>query len=426
MMKTEYKKTKLGLIPEDWEYCLLDKVTERGSGHTPSKKKYDEYYNGGIKWVSLADSSKLDNGWIAETAVEISEEGLNNSSAVLHPKGTVLLSRDAGVGKSAVMQTEMAVSQHFIVWKVLDEQLNNWFLYYWLQFDKKEFERIAIGSTIKTIGLPFFKKYKIPLPPLPEQVRIADCLSQWDRGIALLERLIAQKEEQKKGLMQQLLTGRQRLPGFAGEKGYKKTKLGLIPEDWEVVVLEDTINVFRGGSPRPIKNYITKSAEGINWIKIGDTKADDKYITSSVEKIIEEGAERSRRVYVGDFLLSNSMSFGRPYILQIDGCIHDGWLVLQNYKASFDKDFLYYSLTAAYIYKQYIQRAAGSSVLNLNKDLVKSIKLLKPSLPEQKAIAAVLNTADRELSLLGAKLGQYRLQKRGLMQQLLMGRKRLV
>jgi type I restriction enzyme S subunit len=139
----------------EWEEEKLNNLANRGSGHTPNKAKR-EYYNGGIKWVSLADSKRLDNGLISETAIEISEEGIKNSSAVLHPVGSVILSRDAGVGKSAIISSAMAVSQHFIAWTCKPTKLSNWFLYYQLQLLKPLFERIAMGSTIKTIGLPFF------------------------------------------------------------------------------------------------------------------------------------------------------------------------------------------------------------------------------------------------------------------------------
>ena len=106
-------------------------------------------------------------------------------------------------------------------------------------------------------------------------------------------------------------------------KGFKKTELGNIPEDWSVLTLSDKIKVFRGGSPRPIQSFLTENSNGINWIKIGDTSPLSKYIVKSEEKIIPEGENRSRKVFPGDFILSNSMSYGRPYILKIEGCIHD-------------------------------------------------------------------------------------------------------
>jgi type I restriction enzyme, S subunit len=187
----------------DWVSKKLEDLAKRGSGHTPSKSK-SEYYEGDIKWVSLADSKRLDAGLICETATSISAQGIKNSSAVLHPEGTVLISRDAGVGKSAVMATPMAVSQHFIVWTCHDQLLSNWFLYYVLQEMKPIFERNATGSTIKTIGLPFFKELQIAVPSLPEQNRIADCLASLDTLITAATQELDNLKTHKKGLMQQL------------------------------------------------------------------------------------------------------------------------------------------------------------------------------------------------------------------------------
>ena len=186
----------------EWEERLLEDLAKRGSGHTPDKKK-PSYYNGGIKWVSLADSNKLDNGYLYATKNEISIDGIKHSSAVLHPAGTVILSRDAGVGKSAVLFSDMAVSQHFIAWNCKSE-LSNWFLYYILQLLKPTFESIAIGSTIKTIGLPYFKSLRICVPHITEQQHIASFLSSIDNLIAAQAQKIESLKVHKKGLMQQL------------------------------------------------------------------------------------------------------------------------------------------------------------------------------------------------------------------------------
>ncbi|QLQ23984.1 MAG: restriction endonuclease subunit S [Dechloromonas sp.] len=188
---------------EGWEKEWLEDLAKRGSGHTPSKA-HPEYYDGGIKWVSLADSKRLDAGLITETTVEISAEGIANSSAALHPAGAVLLSRDAAVGKSAVMGKAMAVSQHFIVWTCNPTRLSNWFLYYSLQQRKPVFERVATGSTIKTIGLPFFIDLRIAAPTLPEQEVIAGCLHTLDECITAQSQKIDALKTHKKGLMQQL------------------------------------------------------------------------------------------------------------------------------------------------------------------------------------------------------------------------------
>ncbi|MEO9258382.1 MAG: restriction endonuclease subunit S, partial [Crocinitomicaceae bacterium] len=162
-------------------------------------------------------------------------------------------------------------------------------------------------------------------------------------------------------------------------------------------------------------------------IKIGDTSRNSKYIVSSAEKIIPEGAQHTRSVYVGDFLLSNSMSFGRPYILKIDGCIHDGWLVLQKYSESFDREFLYYTLMSKDVFNQYLSKASGSGVLNLNKELVKVVELNRPKdLKEQVAIAKVLSDMDLEIEALETKKSKYQDIKQGMMQELLTGKTRLV
>ena len=187
----------------DWEVKKLEELAKRGSGHTPSKSN-PKYYGGGIKWISLADSKRLDAGLISETETELSALGIKHSSAVLHSAGTVLISRDAGVGKSAVMAAPMAVSQHFIVWTCRDHLLSNWFLYYLLQKMKPIFERIATGSTIKTIGLPFFKELHVAIPALLEQKHIASCLGSLDDLITAAAQGLDTLKTHKKGLMQQL------------------------------------------------------------------------------------------------------------------------------------------------------------------------------------------------------------------------------
>jgi type I restriction enzyme S subunit len=187
----------------EWEAKRLEDLAKRRSGHTPSKS-YPEYYNGGIKWVSLADSKRLDRGLISATAIEISQQGIENSSAVLLPEGTVLISRDAGIGKSAVMGRPMAVSQHFIAWTCKSRLLSNWFLYHLLQNAKPLFERAATGSTIKTIGLQFFVDLVFRVPLFAEQQRIADCLNSLDDLIGAETHKLEALNEHKKGLMQQL------------------------------------------------------------------------------------------------------------------------------------------------------------------------------------------------------------------------------
>lgn len=214
-----YQETAVGWIPKGWQYELLDKLALRGSGHTPNKN-FPEYWNGGIKWVSLADSHRLDQLYISDTELQISHKGIQNSSAVVHPAGIVVLSRDAGVGKSAITTEPMAVSQHFMCWKC-DQKMDNHFLYYWLQFNKRIFENIAMGSTILTIGLPYFKKMKISCPiELKEQRNIAAKIKVSDARIFSLQEELSKLKQQKQGLMHDLLTGKVSVKVEEPEVGY--------------------------------------------------------------------------------------------------------------------------------------------------------------------------------------------------------------
>lgn len=172
----------------------------------------------------------------------------------------------------------------------------------------------------------------------------------------------------------------------------KKEKKHSLPKGWEIKKLGEVLTIERGGSPRPIKKYLTDSSEGINWIKISDATASNKYIYETKEKITREGLHKTRMVHEGDFLLSNSMSFGRPYIMRTSGCIHDGWLVLkQEGEKVFEIEYLYYLLSSPYLFEQFDSLAAGSTVRNLNIRLVSSVEVPVPPLPEQQRIVSILD-----------------------------------
>ena len=166
---------------------------------------------------------------------------------------------------------------------------------------------------------------------------------------------------------------------------------------WEYKKIGDVCTVERGGSPRPIDKFITEDENGINWIKIGDT-TESMYITKTEQKIIPEGIKKSRYVRPGDFLLSNSMSFGRPYILQIDGCIHDGWLVLRDDSDFFDKRFLYYCLSSKTTYEKFKSMAVGGVVNNLNSEMVRNVLVPVPDRVEQCEIADLLDKLTQIIS----------------------------
>lgn len=163
-----------------------------------------------------------------------------------------------------------------------------------------------------------------------------------------------------------------------------------LPNGWEVKKLEDIFNVERGGSPRPIQDYLTNDENGINWIKISDIN-NQKYIYETKEKIIEEGLKKSKLVVKGDFLISNSMSFGKPVIVKMSkGAIHDGWLLLRE-KITLSKDYFYYLFCSGFMYSLLSSKAAGSTVKNLNINMVKELEVPLPSLEEQRKIVKILD-----------------------------------
>lgn len=160
-----------------------------------------------------------------------------------------------------------------------------------------------------------------------------------------------------------------------------------IPSSWKWVRLGDLFDVQRGGSPRPIKSFLTDDPDGLNWIKIGDSEQGSQYIHSTREKIRPDGLAKSRKVEIGDLLLTNSMSYGRPYILKTDGCIHDGWLALRPYDRDLNIDFIFFLLSSAICQNQFDSLAAGAVVQNLNADKVADTLVPLPPLKEQQRIA---------------------------------------
>lgn len=173
----------------------------------------------------------------------------------------------------------------------------------------------------------------------------------------------------------------------------------------KLVSIDDICNVSRGASPRPIKNYLTESEEGVPWIKIGDVSPCDKYIKKTNERITQEGAKKSRLLHKGDLILSNSMSFGRPYILEIDGCIHDGWISLSGFENFVLRDFLYEVLNTKCVQDYWTMKANnGGAMSNLNSDIVKSTIIKIPSVKVQEQIVEILNSFTNLIDALNEEL----------------------
>lgn len=188
--------------------------------------------------------------------------------------------------------------------------------------------------------------------------------------------------------------------------------------EWEEKRLENFATIVRGGSPRPIDEYITSDANGLNWLKIGDIDKEAKFVTSTQEKVISAALTKTRVVNPGDLILSNSMSFGRPYILQIKTCIHDGWIAVSDIDNNLDRDYLYYLMMTSTSQAYFLNNAAGSGVQNLNADIIKLLTIPYPNKKEQQKIADCLASIDDRITTETQKLDTLKAHKKGLMQQL--------
>lgn len=189
-------------------------------------------------------------------------------------------------------------------------------------------------------------------------------------------------------------------------------------EDWEQRKFGELVTIERGGSPRPIDKFITNDENGLNWVKIGDAPEHGNYITQTKEKIRPEGLSKTREVHPGDLVLSNSMSFGRPYIMAIDGCIHDGWLAIRDTKKNFELKFLCTLLGTDGMLNQYKAMAAGSTVNNLNKELVGGTTVEFPMMEEQIKIGDYFTTIDHLITLHQRKCEETKILKKYMLQKM--------
>ena len=213
------------------------------------------------------------------------------------------------------------------------------------------------------------------------------------------------------------------MKGWVMSEGQKLVPRLRFPEfrgagDWRETVLGELSEVVRGGSPRPIDDFLTTAPDGLNWLKIGDVDKEAKFVTQTAEKVRPEAISKTRVVSPGDLILSNSMSFGRPYILQIQTCIHDGWIAITNIVKEVERDFLYYLISAPSSQEYFEDNAAGSGVQNLNAEIIKSLHVLTPSPTEQKKIADCLSSLDELIAARARKVDALKTHKKGRMQQL--------
>lgn len=252
------------------------------------------------------------------------------------------------------------------------------FLFYYLSF--LPLTKLNRSTAIPGLNRDDAYDLNIALPPLAEQKIIAEkldtLLAQVDSTKARLEQIPQILKRFRQAILTAAISGR------LTDKWRKLTDLQTI---WKSYTLGELVTIDRGSSPRPIKDYITTDENGVNWIKIGDTKEGEKYIRSTKERITREGSKKSRKVTPGDFILSNSMSLGRAYIVEIEGYVHDGWFILR-LPENIDKNYFYYLLSSSQLQTQFSSLAVGGVVQNIRSELVKQAIVNIPPLQEQAEI----------------------------------------
>jgi|UniRef100_UPI003784BBFC type I restriction enzyme S subunit len=298
-------------------------------------------------------------------------------------EGDVLFTTEAPLANVAQLDTDERVvfAQRIIILQPVGSGLDRTFLKYLLLSDTMQgiIREKGTGATVQGIKASLLKEIEISFPPLAEQQRIVGLLDEAFEGLATAKANAEKNLQNARALFESHLQSvfTQRGPG------------------WVDRTLDQVCIVERGSSPRPIKEYFTTEPDGVNWIKIGDTEEGGKYVYSTGQKITPEGAKQSRFVKEGDFILTNSMSYGRPYIMKTSGYIHDGWFVLR-LNMAIDTDYFYYLLSSPVVQLQFASLASGSVVKNISGDLVKKAVLPIPPLEHQHVIVEKLMALEEE------------------------------
>ena len=429
-----YKKTKVGIIPREWEVKEIRDVATIKTGSTPPTKDLDNY---GKEYLFV---SPLDLGYkkyITYTEKKLSKKGFNASRTI--PQNSVLFTCiGSTIGKMGIASCILTTNQQ-INSICPNSSFDFEYLYYILYQKRNKIKRLAGEQAVPQINKTHFGQTKIPLPPLPEQNNIATILSTWDKAIDLKEELIEQKKLQKKWLMQNLLTGKVRLPEFDTSpvdkaerirmindgrvpEGYKKTKVGIIPEKWEIKKLNE-IGFFSKGKNITLKETVSK---GLPTVLYGDlyTKY-DSYFTKTYHYISEDKSKKSTRVKTGDLLFTTSGETAE----EIGKCscylgkepIYIGGDIIKLTPYSYNSLFLGYQQNSYVLITKKAQLGQGYSVVHIYQSHLEDLEIPLPPIPEQQAIANILSTADKEIGLLEKEVNTLKKQKKGLMQLLLTG-----
>ena len=340
----------------------------------------------GVEYRALGDVAELKRGQavtrkeIMEGQIPVIAGGREPAYYIDRPnrqgETIVIAGSGAYAGFVSFWNEPIFVSDAFSI--VVDrDTLQPRFVYHWLNGRQEAIHALKSGGGVPHVYPKDVAKLRCPIPPLEVQREIARILDQFTTLEVELEAELEARRAQYEHYRNHLLS----YESLATRSPVKVVKLG------------DVIAISRGASPRPISKYVTQG-EGIPWIKIGDVDPRGKFVTSAAECITSAGAEKSRKVLPGDFILSNSMSFGRPYILQIEGCVHDGWLILSNVADHWIPDFLYHSLRTDNVQHQFAQLASGGTVRNLNSRVIESVELPLPPKVVQEEIVSMLDRFD--------------------------------
>ena len=405
--KTTYKQTELGLIPEDWEVKKFNKFSKFYSGGTPLTSK-SEYYGGEIPFIKSGEI------YYDRTEQFLTQEGLNNSSAKLVYRGDLLYALyGANSGEVAISQLEGAINQAILCIQQNKDEAETIYLYNYLKLEKSNIINKFLQGGQGNLSADIIKNLQIPLPPLPEQKKIADCLSTWDCAIEKQSQLINALTQRKKALMQQLLTGKKRLPGFSGE--------------WKEVKLGDLFEKINRKNEEGNTNVVTISAQR------GFVKQTDFFNKS----VASETLDNYSLIYHGEFCYNKSYSNGYPLgatkrLIAFEKAVVTTLYICFKIKdqkksnGSFFEQFFEANSLDRSLIKIAQEGGRAHGLLNVSLSDFFNIKIKLPPIEEQTAIAEILAAADRELQLQKEKLAQLQTQKKGLMQVLLTGKKRLM
>jgi type I restriction enzyme S subunit len=402
-----YKKTKVGVIPLEWEVVKLQEVTSYVDyrGKTPKKVS-----NG----IILVTARNIKQGYLDyETSKEyIDEDDYHNVMSRGMPQlEDVLLTTEAPLGNIAQIDNEnIALAQRVIKFRGKDNLDNRYLKYHFLSEKFQQYlYRLAIGTTVLGIQGKQLHKMLIPLPPLKEQQKIAKILTTWDDAISKQEELIKAKEQLKIGLMQKLLSGEVRFDGFNNE--------------WEEVRLGNLCKIAKSGGTPTSSNKVYYDGN-IPFLAISDITKQGKYLTYTSKKISQIGLDNSASwiVPINTIIYSMYASVGFVSINKIPIATSQAVINLI-LKDNISLEYIYYYLLD---YKKYIHKYIETGTQgNLNAQIVKNLRIKLPSLHEQQKIAKVLSTADKEIELLKNELEELKKQKKGLMQRLLTGEVRV-